>query len=84
MQVHAGEEQGVDAGLLQKERELSMTSLSRSGSGTSALLKQQQDTDRDVGQMKSAFAELASQAPDPSSSFSSGTPKLEARCSRTP
>jgi signal transduction histidine kinase len=48
---------------LQKERELSMTSLSRSGSSTSALLKQQQDTDKDVEKMKSAFAELASQAP---------------------
>ncbi|WP_231114692.1 nitrate- and nitrite sensing domain-containing protein [Lentzea aerocolonigenes] len=48
---------------LQKERELSMTSLSRPGSSTSALLKQQQSTDADVGKMKTAFAELASKAP---------------------
>ncbi|MGW6444062.1 nitrate- and nitrite sensing domain-containing protein [Lentzea sp. NPDC055074] len=48
---------------LQKERELSMTSLSRPGANASALLKQQQDTDKDVEKMKSAFAELASQAP---------------------
>ncbi|MDT7788622.1 MAG: hypothetical protein QOF58_7041 [Pseudonocardiales bacterium] len=48
---------------LQKERELSMTSLSRPGSSTSALLKQQQATDADVGTMKTAFAELASKAP---------------------
>jgi hypothetical protein len=48
---------------LQKERELSMTSLSRPGSGTSALLKQQQETDKDLATMKTAFTELASQAP---------------------
>ncbi|HEX8866126.1 MAG TPA: nitrate- and nitrite sensing domain-containing protein, partial [Lentzea sp.] len=48
---------------LQKERELSMTSLSRPNSSTSALLKQQQSTDGDVTKMKAAFAELASQAP---------------------
>ncbi|NKE62182.1 sensor histidine kinase [Lentzea sp. PSKA42] len=48
---------------LQKERELSMTSLSKPGSGTTALLKQQQETDVALGKMKTAFAELASQAP---------------------
>ncbi|MDX8032012.1 nitrate- and nitrite sensing domain-containing protein [Lentzea sp. BCCO 10_0856] len=48
---------------LQKERELSMTSLSKPGSSTSALVKQQQATDSDLTTMKAAFAELASQAP---------------------
>ncbi|MFD5829171.1 nitrate- and nitrite sensing domain-containing protein [Lentzea sp. NPDC060358] len=48
---------------LQKERELTMTSLSKPGSGTTALVKQQQETDADVASMKTAFAELASQAP---------------------
>ncbi|MEV6236949.1 nitrate- and nitrite sensing domain-containing protein [Lentzea sp. NPDC051838] len=48
---------------LQKERELSMTSLSKPGSNTSALVKQQQVTDGDLVKMKAAFTELASQAP---------------------
>jgi signal transduction histidine kinase len=48
---------------LQKERELSMTSLSKPGSSTSALVKQQQATDSDLSTMKTAFTELASQAP---------------------
>ncbi|MGW6934600.1 sensor histidine kinase [Lentzea sp. NPDC054927] len=48
---------------LQKERELSMTSLSKPGSSTSALVKQQQATDADLTTMKAAFTELASQAP---------------------
>ncbi|HUQ58459.1 nitrate- and nitrite sensing domain-containing protein [Lentzea sp.] len=48
---------------VQKERELSMTSLSKPGSGTAALVKQQQETDADVATMKTAFTELASQAP---------------------
>jgi signal transduction histidine kinase len=48
---------------LQKERELSMTNLSRPGSGESALLKQQQDTDKDLSTMKTAITALASQAP---------------------
>ncbi len=48
---------------LQKERELSMTSLSRPGSGTSALEKQWQETDSDLSTMKAAFTDLAAQAP---------------------
>ncbi|MCP2246534.1 Signal transduction histidine kinase [Lentzea aerocolonigenes] len=48
---------------LQKERELTMTSLSKPGSSTTALLKQQQDTDVAVGKMRTAFTELASSAP---------------------
>ncbi|WP_329793415.1 nitrate- and nitrite sensing domain-containing protein [Lentzea sp. DG1S-22] len=48
---------------LQKERELSMTSLSRPGTGTTALAKQQSETDADLAKMKTAFSELASQAP---------------------
>ncbi|WP_342713655.1 sensor histidine kinase [Lentzea fradiae] len=48
---------------LQKERELTMTSLSKQETGSSALLKQYQESDEDVSAMKSAFAELASQAP---------------------
>ncbi|WP_237048498.1 nitrate- and nitrite sensing domain-containing protein [Lentzea guizhouensis] len=48
---------------LQKERELSMTSLSRPGSGVTALQKQWQETDSDLNTMKNAFNGLAAQAP---------------------
>ncbi|MFI6094704.1 nitrate- and nitrite sensing domain-containing protein [Lentzea sp. NPDC051213] len=48
---------------LQKERELSMTSLSQPGSGTAALLKQRQATDESLATMKTAFGVLAAQAP---------------------
>jgi signal transduction histidine kinase len=48
---------------LQKERELSMTSLSKPGTSTSALVKQQQATDSDLTKMKAAFTQLASKAP---------------------
>lgn len=48
---------------IQKERELSMTSLSQPGSGASDLRAQQSQTDRALDSMKAAFTELASQAP---------------------
>lgn len=48
---------------LQKERELTMTSLSKPDSGKAALLKQYQESDADVSKMKAAFGELASKAP---------------------
>ncbi|WP_033440407.1 sensor histidine kinase [Saccharothrix sp. NRRL B-16314] len=48
---------------LQKERELSMTSLSQPDRGTSDLEVQQGETDRAVTGMRTAFNELAAQAP---------------------
>ncbi|ROP42259.1 signal transduction histidine kinase [Saccharothrix texasensis] len=48
---------------LQKERELSMTALSQPALGTSDLEVQQAETDRAVDEMRAAFEELASQAP---------------------
>ena len=48
---------------IQRERELSMTSLSQPGSGTSDLRAQQVQTDQALAVMKSAFTELASAAP---------------------
>jgi signal transduction histidine kinase len=48
---------------LQKERELSMTALSQPDRGTSDLEVQQGETDRAVTEMRTAFDELATQAP---------------------
>ncbi|MGM1059539.1 nitrate- and nitrite sensing domain-containing protein [Saccharothrix sp. Mg75] len=48
---------------IQKERELSMTALSQPDRGTSDLEAQQQDTDRAVTEMRAAFEDLASSAP---------------------
>ncbi|MEU5691711.1 nitrate- and nitrite sensing domain-containing protein [Actinosynnema sp. NPDC020468] len=48
---------------LQKERELSMTTLSQPGTATSDLRAQQLATDRAVQSMRTAFGDVASQAP---------------------
>ncbi|GAA3856467.1 ATP-binding protein [Saccharothrix violaceirubra] len=48
---------------IQKERELSMTTLSQPGAVVSDLIAQHQATDRAVEEMRKAFADVASQAP---------------------